>query len=506
MSSQSSVPAKPAVLSKKPSAASPLSAQPQPSAQVRGNIARAIEGVAGQSKLEVVGAGSGGVPEMVQYMSNNEVMWALLRFDYGAGAFARTKVVFLHFNGEDAPVIRRGQANALTKTVTHFLRNQGRDHFHASLQLKDVSEVTVEYIMNTVSEHFVVDSIASKGTASMLKDYHEQLAKEQADAQERVEAARQREREVRARRVDQQAEMAANILVEAGGEQSLEVSVRRSRPSRKSLLAVPPSAQAPNMVKRASVLTQLSIEGLTQVGTGGKWNWILIGPDVAKLPLLGGGCGGVGEMRAAAEANQDLVMFGLVRVQFSAPGFSQTRFCLLHIIGEGVSAVKRGKWNAQRPSFEKRFCEFASVSGVCADVAVSDVATQTVLEKVGHTTSYLAEGAAGNTVSALRAYQQSLINERLNAVASQKPQPSQVLRERLHREDRTGLQQLQKEPESDLEEAEEEEEEQETVPHAGASIDEVRRFVRESRECNWALIRPRPARAGPARAALAGGA
>jgi len=458
---------------------------------IRGNIARVLDDViTSQSKLQVVGAGSGGVPEMVQYMKDDEVMWALLRFEYGSGTFARTKVVFLQFNGENTPVIQRGQANSLNKTVAHFLRSEGKDHFHASLQLNDLADVTIENIMTEVAQYFVVDSIASETTSSMLMKYHEQLAKEQAEAHERVEAAKRREEEIRAKRKAQRNEYAKTVL--EFGQQDPEM------PKTGAVLEVP-QPDAPKVrktLRRGSVLLQLSIEGLQQVAQGGKWNWVLVGPDVAKLPLLGGGSGGVDEMRATAKENEDLVMFGLIRVQFSSPGLTQTRFCLMHIVGDRVKAVKRGKWNALRPQFEKRFGEFASLSAICADVAVPDITTKTLLDKVGYTTDYLVEGAKkDNTVSALRAYQQSLINERLNAEISQKPRPHQVLRDRIQRTSslkEDPREEREDEPPSEAEDSEDEaDDDEQHAPHFDETMQEANRLVRISREANWALVRPR---------------
>jgi len=238
---------------------------------------------------------------------------------------------------------------------------------------------------------------------------------------------------------------------------------------------------------------QLSLEGLQQVARGGNWNWVLVGPDVTSLPLLGGGSGGVDEMRATAKDNQDLVMFGLIRVQFSSPGFTQTRFCMMHIVGESVKAVKRGKWNALRPQFEKRFGDYASLGAICADVAVQDVTTKTILDKVGYTTGYLVEGAQkDNTVSALRAYQQALINERLNVEISQKPRPHQVLRERIRSMEEQDIgEEVTEESQREAHEEEESEEEEQYAPHFDETIDEANRLVRISREANWALIRPR---------------
>ena len=56
-----------------------------------------------------VAAGAGSVNEMVKSCDESRVMFALLRFDLGTGSFARTKWVFLHWNGESTSAVKRGR-------------------------------------------------------------------------------------------------------------------------------------------------------------------------------------------------------------------------------------------------------------------------------------------------------------------------------------------------------------------------------------------------------------
>jgi len=505
---------------------------------VRGNILVAAQDLVlgEQSKLQVVGAGAGGVPEMVHWMAEDEVMWALLRFEFGSGSFKRTKIIFLHFNGESTSTIKRGQANALTKTVSNFFRNGGKDLFHASIQLKQIDEVTLENIINTVSEYFIVDSISGGSTSQMLKEYHEQVAKEQQklkdaakDEKERLRAVRMERKAVQIALANEVIEDVQQVVIQAELTSAVEKpGVDSPTPSITKLMSTP------NMKPRATmrnpgVLLQLSVESLKQVGNGGLWNWSLVGPDVDKLPMLGGGQGGVDEMRKCAEANQDLVMYGLIRLQFEGSTMLQTRFVMLHIIGEQVPTVRRGRFNAVRPKMEKRFRDFANITAVVPDVAPKDTTLETILDKIGFAASYLTQGGGGeeSKVGALRAYQEALIKEQAENAKAIHPKlkPAQALATKVIEEphtDETATFSLEAaksfaeslvsgapsrkttedgeawNPDDDSEDEYSEEEGDETAPHAQMRLEEVNDLIRTTKECNWALVRPRPkAKAAP---------
>ncbi|CAK0848104.1 unnamed protein product [Prorocentrum cordatum] len=113
----------------------------------------------GRSPLVVLGAGRDGVEGLQELVDEAAVQWALIRFELGGGSFVRHKLVFLHFNGEDCPAMRRGQANSLTSEAQNLLRKGNQEGFHASLSLTRKSEVTVSEILDRVSNFFVKDDI-----------------------------------------------------------------------------------------------------------------------------------------------------------------------------------------------------------------------------------------------------------------------------------------------------------------------------------------------------------
>lgn len=445
-----------------------------------------------ESKLQVVNAGSGGVSEMATFMSDSQTMWALLRIEYEVDKQAKTKVAFLQFIGKKTSKAQKDEAKALNSMVSHLLRSRGKDHFHASIVLREVEDVVPEVVMAEMSESFVMDSPSMKSSARVKSDYDKQLVRE--EEKQLISGQHQRRLQMRAERKARRKELTAQIL-DVPGKSDMPAGKEAPLPE-----TVKIAAQRSSLSRKPSVLLgQLSIEGLTQVGKGGLWNWVLVGPDLQKMPFLGGGSGGIDEMRETAVKNEDIVMYGLLRVKFSVTGFSQTRFCILHIIGENAPTVKRGRWNAARPQFEKRFGDFASITAVCPDVATKDVTLDTVLGKLSYTSDYLVEGS-GN-VSAIRAYQETLIADQKEAEVSRKTGPIQKLRTKLLEEEEPEDVAKDTDAGQSLKHGDDqqptpaggvdvESDDDEEALYADEGIDEVTRLVRD-RECNWLLIRPR---------------
>merc|ERR1719220_3328706 len=102
----------------------------------------------------------------------------------------------------------------------------------------------------------------------MIKGYHEQLAKEAAEARERQAQRAAHEVDVRERRRLQQEQMAASVT-----EMEEELPPNIAPEDRRNVLTleVPNMDDGQHVGKRASVqiLTHLSVEGLTQVAQGG---------------------------------------------------------------------------------------------------------------------------------------------------------------------------------------------------------------------------------------------
>jgi hypothetical protein len=343
-----------------------------------------------------------------------------------------------------------------------------------------------------------VDSVNLVTTETMVGQLNEQVEKEAAAENERLAAQRARWHEMKTERAKRQEEFAAQVL-ELVEEPAVEEvpSEKPAKPEKKDLLL----RDRKQSIRNTMVLAQLSKEALKQVGSGGRWNWVLISPDIKRLPLLGGGSGGVDELRANAEQNQDLVMYALLRVVFNVPGFSQTRFLFLHIVGEDAPIVKRGRWNGLRPAFEKQFREFANIAASSPDTPPSALTPELLIAKMGYTTDYLVatDREGDSRAKVVAAYHESLAKEQTEAGKKNRPSESLVNKvknadEHAQAGDTSGkslkdmLAMIQ---ESHAEDPDAEPEE-EPLPYAGIPIKEVNLLVRQKRECNWALIRPAP--------------
>jgi hypothetical protein len=71
--------------------------------------------------LELHNAGSMSVNEMSKWLSDDQVLFGLLRMGFGAGKFRRVKWICLHWSGEKVSPVKRGQANALKSDILKTL-------------------------------------------------------------------------------------------------------------------------------------------------------------------------------------------------------------------------------------------------------------------------------------------------------------------------------------------------------------------------------------------------
>lgn len=412
------------------------------------------------AKLEVVGAGIGGIIEMAKWMSDDQVMWGLVRFEVGSGSFARTKVLFLHFNGDRTPALRRGMANELTKEVNWFLRGgEDRDNFHASIEIKNVADMTPEHILKIVSEFFVIDHVEGYDASWMNKMYQDQLAREQA-----AEEARLAEEKARIDREQEEACVAAEeARIQAEAEAAAEAELKKSQ-----------------------LRYTVGRDALQSVGEGGAWNWVLLGPNEKVLIVLGGGDESIEEMRACGMKHSDLVLFGVLRLPFGDGRLRRTKWAFVHIIGSSVSAVKRGKYNEKRAAMEELCKGFANVTVTLYDVSVEDFTTQLVIDRVRQFSviddqKLQGDDSAKNFFS-VEAFKLALKKEQEELKA--KEQAEAAVEE-------TPV--VEAAPPPPVEPAEPEEEK---PPNFGLAIADILRLVRTTRACNWALFKPRDKKGG----------
>jgi len=247
--------------------------------------------------VSVLAVGAGGVEELCEKLDDGSICWALLRFEVGTGSFARVKFVSVHFNGEDAPAVRRGRLNARTKEALELF-----GQVHASFEVKRVEEMTIDALCARLLPMMITDADIqrNKTSASTIKEqYEEQIAKRRAQRKK------------------------SSVKPQVG-------STAKERPGYK-------------------ISAQEALKAVAE--RKGCFNWTLLEPVC--LELHNAGYGGLGEMKEWLE--EDKVLFGAIRFGFGQEavgcgmGFAPTivKHIFVHWVGPKISVVQRGKWNGK---------------------------------------------------------------------------------------------------------------------------------------------------------------
>merc|ERR1719367_40390 len=148
----------------------------------------------------------------------------------------------------------------------------------------------------------------------------------------------------------------------------------------------------------------------------GRWNWVLVGPNPETLPLVGGGSGGVDQMRdclAQQEVEQKAEkqfanFYGLLRLRFGTGRMGRTKYVFVQAsrvderADEGeetsptsgdnqkslkrgntmMSAVRHGQAMSQRGAMEKALLEFVHFAAKIEATSLDDLTVSNVVEKV----------------------------------------------------------------------------------------------------------------------------
>jgi len=253
-------------------------------------------------QVGVLGCGVGGIEELRRQLDDSTVAWALLRFQVGGGTFVRTKMVLIHLNGINTPVIQRGLLNARSQEV---LRQLGE--VNASLQVASGKELTVDYLCERLLPVFSTDHM--EYSLQGLKTEYDKMVKA---SQQRAEAPLQETRET-------------------------EGVLPPPLPTLE-----PPTARA---VHGASDVTLQ--EAMQEVASEeGFFNWVLIDPS--RLCLYKAGQGGFDELQEHLASER--VLFGVLRMTFGGSLCNDTgrtihgltKHVLVHWVGPGVSVMRRG--------------------------------------------------------------------------------------------------------------------------------------------------------------------
>jgi hypothetical protein len=351
----------------------------------------------------VLGVGAGGVEELRDHLDDGAVSWALLRFQIGSGTFARAKLVAVHCNGEETPVMQRGWSNAKSQEM---LTNVLGD-VHATIEVTRSAQLSLDYLCQRLLPLLAADHL-DYSPQELRREYERMIAqtKEAAEKSRRVE-----EEAARESRRCRQAELAAEER-ECQRQLSLQMASEAAEAARQAAAAEQTDDRA---VTADEALRAVAADR-------GEFNWVLLEP--ATFALHGVGCGGLEEI--LENCAEDMVLFGALRLSFGSTRSSPvsrelmqavaprvTKYVFVHWVGPKISLVKRGKWNAKLKdavSYVSARCavtlrrEAHRHEDLCLEELVAELRRLTVIDA-----SLRGLGAAG--ISA-QAYLQALQEER----------------------------------------------------------------------------------------------
>jgi hypothetical protein len=273
--------------------------------------------------IHVAGRGRLGVDEMVEQclQGQDRVLWAVVRFTYGEGAFARLKRVFLHLNFATSTVTR-GRQNAHTMNVQRVVGAT-----HASVVFEDLSEVTLDGIIERVQDSFITDGDLGNGArASVMKS-------------------------------DIEAALARAALTQATASKTLS----------------------------ADGLAKMSVRGALRAAAKptGALNWVWFHQIDDKTHLWGGGMGSISDMRDKAfEEGQGEMLHGLLRVSFGKGKLRRSKWAYIAWIGQQLGAVKRGRLLGQIGPMQDLFRKEATLTTTFEFTDPDDFTTEGILERI----------------------------------------------------------------------------------------------------------------------------
>jgi hypothetical protein len=287
-----------------------------------------------------------GIDQMKSYLDPSRVMFGVIRFTLGSGAFKRQKFCFLSINGGSVPIVKRGRQNARKEEVM-----KGMGGSHTDMSFSSVADVSGDAIL----EHMLSTISSDDGGETKL--------------------------DMAAVRAQMEEQMAAVPEPEPAPEPEPEPDSEEEEPEAEPLTR-----------QRSHTAVDLGLdfkEAFAAVRSDGKqltpgktnFNWLLIEPDAATPTIFNAGSGSIPEMRTflpedkvspwaatrmhcGAASYRDIskrahvtlsrqVLFGLVRAGFGSGAFKRVKWVFVHWTGPKCPMVKRGKWNAEKSAIQE---------------------------------------------------------------------------------------------------------------------------------------------------------
>lgn len=128
-------------------------------------------------------AGTGSLPEMLEYLDPALVLYGLVRMAFGSGRFRRTKWVFIHWAGPDTPMVKRGQWNSVSHAMDQLLSTFGRYHVEMT-SVTHLEDAEPELVIDKIKEVIISDGDDDEDMFSIgayleaLREHQEEVCKE----------------------------------------------------------------------------------------------------------------------------------------------------------------------------------------------------------------------------------------------------------------------------------------------------------------------------------------
>jgi len=111
----------------------------------------------GKNELSLVGSGSGGLPEFVSSVSNDEICFGLLRVTDQVDKTIATKFVFIKLQSDNVPPMKRAAVNVKIGDIEALFQP-----YHVSYVVTTKDDLKLEPIMDLVQR--------AAGTKNLVRD------------------------------------------------------------------------------------------------------------------------------------------------------------------------------------------------------------------------------------------------------------------------------------------------------------------------------------------------
>ena len=123
--------------------------------------------------MECIASGYGGLEDLVEALSEEKVIFGMMKFSLGDGMFARDKFVYLHFNGADCKGMKKAKDNSKKEET---VKAMGGSHTEMTFERK--VEVTIDDIVEHCLRVLVIDG-GSYNKAQMQEKIETQMVKKE---------------------------------------------------------------------------------------------------------------------------------------------------------------------------------------------------------------------------------------------------------------------------------------------------------------------------------------